>query len=209
MPQSAAHRASHLAEAPASAVRTAPGGPASTDGLVGQVYEQLRALASGYLRRESPDPMLEPAVLVNEAYLRLASEPGPWQSREHFFAVAATAMRKVLIDHARRRRALKRGFGRAGMSIELVTVTGPREVDIREVDEALTALAKVSERAVRIVELRFFAGLTNDQVADVLGVSRKTVVQDWSFARRWLAVELSETPTHKASAITTTPAPPP
>ncbi len=209
MAQSAVHRASDLAEAEGSALRTASGEPVSTDGLVTQVYEQLRALASGYLRRESTDPMLEPAVLVNEAYLRLASERGPWRSREHFFAVAAGAMRKVLIDHARRRRALKRGFGRAGVSIELVTVTGPRDVDIREVDEALTKLGRVNARAVRIVELRFFAGLTNEQVADVLGVSRKTVVQDWSLARRWLAVELSETPTRQPPAVTTTPAPPP
>lgn len=168
---------------------------ASTNELMPIVYDQLQDLAAGYLRRDSADHMLEPAVLVNEAYLRLAARPaGSFKSSEHFFAVAAIAMRRVLIDQARQRRAQKRGLGRAGVSLELVTLTGPREVDILEVDEAITALARVNERASRIVELRFFAGLSHDQVAAVLGVSRKTVVQDWAFARQWLADALSDNP---------------
>lgn len=157
------------------------------------VYNQLRDLAAGYLRRDSADNMLEPAVLVNEAYLRLADRPaGTWKDRDHFLAVAAMAMRKVLIDHARRRRAIKRGFGQDRVSLELATATGPREIDILEVDEALTALARVNERGCRVIEFRFFAGLTNEQIAGVLGVSRKTVVQDWTEARRWLAEALAE-----------------
>ncbi len=166
---------------------------ASARDLMPLVHEQLRALAGGYLKGEDSDQMLEPAVLVNEAYLRLASHPaGTWKSVEHFSAVAAIAMRKILIDHARQRRALKRGFGHARVALDMVTATGPREIDIREVDEALNALAGVNERAARIVELRFFAGLNHDQVSRVLGVSRKTVVKDWTMARDWLADELAE-----------------
>ncbi len=169
------------------------GATASADALMPLVYNHLRALAACYLKREAVDYMLEPAVLVNEAYLRLAGQPpGSFNSKEHFLAVAAGAMRKILIDHARQRRALKRGFGHARVSLELVVRSGPREIDIREVDEALNTLAKINERASRIVELRFFAGLSHDGVARVLGVSRKTVVKDWTFARRWLAVALAE-----------------
>ena len=166
----------------------------SADDLMPLIYEQLSRLAASYLRREQSDQMLEPAMLVNEVYLRLApNPPGAWKNREHFFAVAAKAMRTVLIDHARQRRSLKRGFGRAQVSLELVTNTGPRDVDIREVDEAIEALAKVNKRGSRIVELRYFAGLTQEQVARVLGVSRKTVVKDWAVAREWLAEALAET----------------
>ncbi|MHC4218084.1 MAG: ECF-type sigma factor [Planctomycetota bacterium] len=163
--------------------------------LMPEVYDQLRALAAGYLRRDTAEPMLEPAVLVNEAYLRLAGSPsGKWQSKEHFLAWAALAMRKVLIDHARRRQTLKRGFGRSRVSLELVTKSGPREIDILEVDDALKALAGFNERASCAVTLRFFAGLTHDEIARVQGVSRKTVVNDWGQARTWLAEELAEKP---------------
>ncbi len=167
--------------------------PATANDLMPLVYDQLRNLAAGYLRWDAAEPMLEPAVLVNEAYLRLvAHPPGSWKSKEHFLAVAAIAMRKILIDQARRRHALKRGFGRSKVALELVTKSGPREIDILEVDDALNAFARINERACRGVELRFFAGLTHDDVAKVLGVSRKTVVADWSQARAWLAEELAD-----------------
>jgi len=157
------------------------------------VYDQLRGLAAAYLRNDGSEPLLEPAVLVNEAYLRLATLPaGSWNGKEHFLAVAAIAMRKILIDHARRRRALKRGYGRSKVSLELVTRTGLREVDICELDDALNGLALVNQRASRGVELRFFAGMTHDEVATALGVSRKTVVADWAEARAWLAEELAD-----------------
>ncbi len=171
----------------ARAVGTEPA-QASADDLIPLVYDQLRSLAASYLGRDSADLILEPSVLVNEAYLRLvARPPGSWESTNHFFAVAASAMRRILIDHARQRRALKRGFGHAKVSLELISGDLTREVDIREVDDALNALAAVNPRASRIVELRFFAGLTHDQAARVLGVSRKTVVADWIEARDWLA----------------------
>ncbi|MHC5004032.1 MAG: ECF-type sigma factor [Planctomycetota bacterium] len=170
---------------------------ATADDLMPAVYEQLRALASGYLRRETADQILEPAVLVNETYLKLAQNPpGSWTSREHFMSVAAMAMRKILIDHARRRRTLKRGFGRSKVSLDVLTVEGRREVDIRLIDAALRDLTEVNRRAGQIVELRFFAGLTHGQVAEVLGVSRKTVVADWQMAREWLARRLSEELAH-------------
>ncbi len=183
---------------PAAASRSVGAGidhHASTNELMPLVYEQLRNIASRYIRRDTPEPMLEPALLVNEAYLRLASHPpGTFKNKEHFMAVAAMAMRKILIDQARRRHALKRGYGRARVALELVTKTGPREIDILEVDDALHALAAVNRRASRGVELRFFAGLTHDEVARILGVSRKTVVNDWIAARKWLAEELAERP---------------
>jgi RNA polymerase sigma factor (TIGR02999 family) len=156
------------------------------------VYEEMRRLAAAYLSHDSGDGMLEPASLVNETYLRLAQNPpGSWEGVDHFRRVAATAMRKVLIDQARRRRALKRGFGRARVSLELVTANGTREIDIRTLDEALRQLAKVDEKAAEVVELRFFGGLTHDQAARVMGVSRKTAVKHWLAARDWLATELS------------------
>jgi RNA polymerase sigma factor (TIGR02999 family) len=159
------------------------------------VYEQLRSLAAGYLRRDQRDQMLEPAVLVNETYLRLAADPpGSWKSVDQFLSVAAGAMRRVLIDHARRRRALKRGFGSATVSFELATAAGPVDVDVRALDDALKTLASIDEQASRIVELRFFGGLSHEQTARVLGVSRKTVVKHWLRARDWLAEELSDGP---------------
>ncbi len=166
---------------------------ATANDLMPLVYDQLRDLAAAYLRRDAAEPMLEPALLVNEAYLRLAANPaGSWNSKEHFLAVAAIAMRKILIDQARRRHALKRGFGRSKVALDLVTSSGPREIDILDVDDALIAFDRINTRACRGVELRFFAGLTHDDVARVLGVSRKTVVADWAQARAWLAEALAD-----------------
>lgn len=164
----------------------------SADALLTVVYDQLRALAGSYLKRERPDNMLEPSVLVHETYLRLIENPPEsWNGTGHFFAVAASAMRKVLIDHARRRRALKRGFGHARVSLEVITDDGTREVEFQELDVLLHRLEEIDERACRVVELKFFTGLTNEQVAQVLDVSRKTVVQDWARARAWLARQIT------------------
>ncbi len=179
----------------------ADGDPATTDDLITEVYEHLRALAASYLKRDAAEPMLEPALLVNEAYLRLAVQPpDKWKNKEHFLGVAAKAMRRVLVDYARRRRTLKRGFGQARVSLELVTRTGPREIDILEVDDALRGLAAINERASCAVVLRFFAGLTHDEIARIQGVSRKTVVNDWIQSRNWLADELAARPAPKPGA---------
>ena len=166
--------------------------PEDVDDLMLVVYDQLRQLAAGYLHRETSQLLLEPAALVHEVYLRLASAPDlDCKNSMHFFAIAAVAMRRVLIDHARQRRALKRDLSGSRLSLDLVTTTGRRAVDILEVDDALHKLASLHPRWSRIIELRFFAGLSHDQVSSVLGVSRKTVVQDWGRARQWLAAELS------------------
>ncbi|MHC5022787.1 MAG: ECF-type sigma factor [Planctomycetota bacterium] len=165
----------------------------STDHYIEMVHDELRRLAAAYLRGDSMNGMLEPAVLVNEAYLRLSIDPSrSWTGREQFLAIAAKAMRTVLIDHARRRCTLKRGYGRSRIALEVLTDSGPYEIDIRLIDRALEELARVHERAAHIVELRFFADLTNAQVSEVLGVSRKTVVQDWGRAREFLSHRLSE-----------------
>ncbi|MBX3356913.1 MAG: sigma-70 family RNA polymerase sigma factor [Phycisphaeraceae bacterium] len=189
--------------APASAPRQRA---ASTDDLLPVVYDQLRALAGSFLRREQRDIMLEPSLLVHETYLRLArNPPESWNGPAHFFAVAASAMRKVLIDHARRRRALKRGFGHARVSFDMVTSSGEREVEMRELDEVITRLSKVNPRWGRLVELRFFAGLNHTQVAEVLGVSRKTIVGDWQQTRQWLADALSDAPLPERRAAAPSP----
>lgn len=171
----------------------------SADALLTLVYERLHALAGSYLKRERPDNMLEPGMLVHETYLRLIENPpAEWNGTGHFFAVAASAMRKVLIDHARRRRALKRGFGHVRVSLEVVTDAGTRELEFQELDVLLRRLEEIDERACRVVELKFFTGLTNEQVAQVLDVSRKTVVQDWARARQWLGRMLTgeDAPSH-------------
>lgn len=164
----------------------------SADQLMPLVYDQLRNLAGSYLKREKRDQLLEPSVLVHETYLRLVDSPGTWIDQSHFLAIAAFAMRRVLVDHVRKRRALKRGFGHARVSLDSVdTATGTRSVGIREIDEALLTLEREQPRRARVVELRFFAGLNHEQIAVVLGLSRKTVVADWGKARDWLAQELS------------------
>lgn len=164
----------------------------SADELMPIVYDQLRALAGSYIQRERHDLSLEPSMLVNETYLRMVKAPEhAWIDQNHFLAVAAVAMRRILVDHARKRRALKRGFGHARVSLDNVATTdGSRTVGIAEIDEALTKLEAEHPRQVRVVELRFFAGLSHEQIAIVLGVSRKTVVSDWGRARDFLAEEL-------------------
>ena len=165
----------------------------TVDDLTIELYDELRSLAAKYLRRESRQLMLEPAALVHEAYLRLRRNPSyAWKNKPHFFGMAALAMRHVLVDHARQRRALKGELSGSRISLELVTSKGTRDVDIREVDDALVQLAKINERWSDSVVLRFFAGQTHDQVAKILGISRKTAVKDWAAARRWLSVALSD-----------------
>jgi RNA polymerase sigma-70 factor, ECF subfamily len=165
------------------------------DELLTLVYDQLFALAGSYLKKERSDPFLEPSVLVHEVYMRIAANPpSSWTGQDHFFAIAATVMRRVLIDYARKRRALKRGHGLARVSFEMITAEGAKEIDMHTLEDAIRKLQNVNERAARGVELRFFAGLTHEQVASVLGVSRKTVVADWGEARDFLARQLADDP---------------
>lgn len=175
----------------------AAGDAAAADQLLPLVYAELRALAASHLRRQRHDHTLQPTALVHEAFLRLIDQAAAnWKSREHFYAVAALAMRQILADHARRKRAVKRGGGgawqRVGIEQALDAALPGADLDIVALDDALQALATLDARKHKVVELRFFGGLSVDEVADVLGVSKTTVESDWRAARAWLNVELKK-----------------
>lgn len=161
--------------------------------LLDLVYDELRALAESYLARERPDHTLQATALVHEAYLRLVDQTRvPWSNRGHFFAVAATAMRRVLINHARARGRLKRGGGGRTFSLdEALTIGQAPDERLLALDDALTRLAHLDARKAHVVELRFFAGLTNAECAGVLGVAEATVRRDWKFAKAWLLHDLT------------------
>jgi len=156
--------------------------------LFALVYAELRRRARAQLRRESSGHTLRPTALVHEAYLRLAGQDrAAWQNRSQFFAVASRMMRRVLVDHARAKRAGKRPGGREKVELqEGMSATGPREVDLIELDRALDELALLAARPGEVVELRYFGGLDLPEVAAALGVSLATVERDWRFARAWL-----------------------
>jgi RNA polymerase sigma-70 factor, ECF subfamily len=157
------------------------------------VYGELRRLAAHYLRGERPDHTLQPTALVNEAYLRLVRQRDKdWQNRGHFVAVAAKVMRQVLVDFARRAKAEKRGFGIAPHILEDASGAGGEDPAlILALDEALSELARYDERQARIVELRYFAGLSVEETAGLLSVSPRTVKREWTLARAWLHGELT------------------
>jgi RNA polymerase sigma factor (TIGR02999 family) len=168
-------------------------GPPTPEGLIQELYDELRALASHYLKGERADHTLQPTALVHEAYLRLSGRPGgiPVMSRSHFMAVASIAMRRVLVDHARSRGAQKRGAGATHVSVrDSNAITEDRTQDVLLVDAALARLAAVDRQAERIVEMKFFAGMTEAEIAQVLGVSDRWVRKQWAFARAWLRREL-------------------
>ncbi len=161
--------------------------------LVTLLYKELRRLAAGCLRRERPNHTLQPTALVNEAYLRLAAQSQPeWNDRVRFLAVASHLMREVLIDYARTRNRAKRGGGLAPICIEDAgQLAAVGEVDLLALDEALDGLERVDSQQRRIVELRYFGGLSIEETAQVLGISPATVKRDWRMARAWLHRELS------------------
>jgi len=165
------------------------------DELVPIVYKELRRLAHFQLRQERPDHTLQSAALVHEAYVRLIGlNPPRWESRSHFFAIAAQQMRQILVDYGRRHRAGKRGGGETTISLEDTAALSPqknRDIDIVALDDALNALARVDPRKAQVVEMRFFGGLTFDETAEVLKVSAVTVSRDWTTARAWLHREMS------------------
>lgn len=162
--------------------------------LLPLVYEELRALASSYFARQRSSHTLQPTALVHEAFIKLIDQThAHWKDRAHFFAVAATAMRQVLVNHALARNAQKRGGGRAVLAFADEAADGrPQEFDPLAIDEALRKLAALDARKARVVELRFFAGLAVDEAAEVLGVSKTTVESDWRMARAWLSRALAE-----------------
>ena len=168
------------------------GDQSALDELTPLVYAELRKLAAAYLRRERPDHTLQATALVNEAYLRLVGQKhGRWQGRKHFYGIAARLMRQVLVEHARKHRAEKRGGGRVAVTLgHADEVSGTPEVDILAVHEALERLAAFDAQQARIVELRFFGGLSIDEAAEALGVGHATVEREWGLARAWLRKEL-------------------
>lgn len=163
------------------------------DRLLEAIYDDLRRLAAAHLREERADHTFQPTALVNEAYLRLVSQhSAQWNDRKHFFAFASQVLRRILIDHARARNAEKRGGGGVRVQLEPESIGGEgREIDLVELDDALVELAKVSERQAKVVEMRFFGGCTLEEIAEVLGVGRRTVDRDWTAAKAWLFVRLA------------------
>ena len=176
------------------------GRPGANDELVAALYEELRAMARRHLAEERAGHTLQPTALVHEAWMRLFREPGGpegegagFENRAHFFSAAATAVRRVLADHARRRHAEKRGGGRARVPLADTNPTAPLETgDILALDEALERLAAFAPEQARILEMRFFAGLTTAEIARALGTSESTVERHWRLARAWLRAELAD-----------------
>lgn len=164
------------------------GDETALDKLMPLVYEELRRLARYYMRRERPGHTLQSAALVNEAYLRLVDHKGMrWQNRAHFFAVAAQAMRRILVDYARSHQYLKRGGGNEIVGLdEAAAVVQKQAADIVALDDALTDLAALDPRKSQIVEMRYFGGMTVEETAEVLGLAPVTVMRDWSTAKAWL-----------------------
>ena len=164
----------------------------SLDSLLPLVYQELRRLAAAYIRRERPGYTLQPTALVNEAYLRLLKDdPARWQNRAHFCAIAAHSMRQILIERARARDAQKRGGARARVTLDEALVGGgERSIDLVALDEALERLAAIDPEQARLVELRFFGGLTVEETAEAMHISPATVKRHWTVARAWLAREL-------------------
>jgi RNA polymerase sigma-70 factor, ECF subfamily len=170
------------------------GDPQAASKLIPVVYQELRRLAAGYMRRERPDHTLQPTALVHEAYVKLLAQRSvDWQGRAHFFGVAAQLMRRILIDHARGHLRQKRGGLQQKISLdEALVFSAQQSAEILAVDESLKRLAKLDPRQARIVELRFFGGLNIEETAEVLKVSAKTVQRDWSVARAWLYADIKK-----------------
>jgi RNA polymerase sigma-70 factor, ECF subfamily len=172
--------------------QVANGDESAASRLMPIVYDQLRRLAGSYMRRERPDHTLQPTALLNDAYLRLIGQRDVnWQGRSHFYGLAAHIMRRILIDHARAHLRQKRGGGAIRVQLDEALVFAPeRSSELVKLDEALLRLAELDPRQSRIVELRYFAGLSVEQTAEILGTSARTVKREWSMAKAWLHGEL-------------------
>jgi RNA polymerase sigma-70 factor, ECF subfamily len=167
------------------------GDATAEESLIPLVYQELHRLAQSYMRRERPDHTLQPTALIHEAYMRLAGEDVDWKNREHFIGVAAHVMRRVLVDHARAHRAEMRGGDRRRVELdEGLAVAAERSDEVLLVDGALERLAKRNQRQARVVELRYFGGLSMEEIAAMLSISLRSAKRDWSLARIWLFQEL-------------------
>ncbi len=169
-----------------------PGDGAAASRLMDLIYPELKNLARARLRHERPGRDLQPTALVHEAYMRLvAHEHHTWENRAHFYAAAANIMRRILIDHARHRQAQKREGEQTALSLDhALSLSQEQSVELLDLDEALSDLEKLSPRQARVVELRYFAGLSVPEVASALGVNPRTVDRDWAIARSWLHARL-------------------
>lgn len=165
------------------------------DELLPLVYRELRRRAAGHLRRERQNHTLQPTALVHEAFLKLVEQRDVrWQNRAHFFAVASQAMRRILVDHARTHQRIKRGGGGPQVTLdEAMMAAESRSIDIMALDQALQRLGRVDPRQARVVEMRFFGGLSVEETAEVLDVSPATIKREWTMAKAWLHAELSGT----------------
>ena len=174
--------------------RWSNGDDAALAELTPLVYEELRRVAHRQMGAERPDHTLQTTALVNEAYLRLADQTNPrWQNRAHFFAVAARAMRQILVSYARTQQAQKRGGGALKVELDDAALVSPEQSkEIVDLHEALERLARLDSRKAQVVELKYFGGLNYDEMAEVLKISRITVRRDWEFAKVWLYTELHE-----------------
>lgn len=164
------------------------------DELLPRVYQELRSLAARQMRRERADHTLQTTGLVNEAFLKLVQQGGvQWTNRSHFFAIAATAMRRILVDYARERGAQKRGGNVERVSLDRVQIAVSPDVDLIDLEDCLSRLEKLDPQQVKIVELRYFAGCTIDEVAEALQISPSTVKREWRMAKVWLRAEMQKT----------------
>ena len=165
----------------------------TVDEAIALVYDQLRAVAANHLRHERPDHSLQPTALVHEAYVRLAEQSGlRWENRVHFIHIAAAQIRRVLVDHARRRNRQKRGGDMVRVTLTDGVAAGEPAFDMMALNEVLDRLDQQSTEDRKIVELKYFGGLTEPEIAELLGMSERTVRRRWSFARAWLFKELSD-----------------
>jgi RNA polymerase sigma-70 factor, ECF subfamily len=172
----------------------AQGDAQALDKLIPIVYQELHRLARNYMRNERDGHSLQPTALVNEAYLRLVDyKQMQWQDRAHFFAVSAQLMRRILVEHARRKKNLKRGAGATHIELD-ETKFWKSAPDLTVIDDALNELAKIDQRKVQVVEMRFFGGLTVEETAEVMKISTITVIRDWNTAKAWLHRELQRAP---------------
>jgi RNA polymerase sigma factor (TIGR02999 family) len=170
------------------------GDETALDRLIPLVYDEMRRLARSYMRRERREHTLQTTALINEAYIRLVDHKGMrWQNRAHFYAVAAQAMRRVLVDHARSRRYIKRGGDAIIVELDQAALVAQEQAaEIVALDEALSGLAAIDPRQSKVVELRYFGGMSVEETAEVLGVSDVTVMRDWRAAKAWLLRAISE-----------------
>jgi RNA polymerase sigma-70 factor, ECF subfamily len=175
--------------------RYSSGDKSALSELVPLVYDELHRLATSYLRRERPDHTLQATALVHEAYLRMVNQrEARWKERGHFFAVAAGMMRRILIDHARKHKAAKRGGPLTTVSFEDIkfVLTPEQSENLMVLDSLLTRLAAIDPQEARIIELRFFGGLSVEETSEVMGISATTIKREWSVARKWLAREMQK-----------------